>query len=63
VMNTVLPGDQAGSAVVLAADARLAADGGEQLFEMFVVSMSRPAASAPNSVARIRSKAPGVPAR
>ena len=28
---------QAGPAVMLAADARLAADGGEQLFEMFVV--------------------------
>ena len=31
-------GDQAGPAVVLAADARLAADGGEQLFETFVVA-------------------------
>jgi hypothetical protein len=29
--------DQAGPAVVLAADARLASDDGEQLFEMFVV--------------------------
>jgi hypothetical protein len=30
-------GHQASPAVVLAADARLAADGGEQLFEMFVM--------------------------
>jgi hypothetical protein len=31
-------GNQAGPAVVLAADARLATDGGEQLFEMYVVA-------------------------
>ena len=31
-------GDQAGPAVVLAADTRLTTDNGKQLFEMFVVA-------------------------